>query len=83
MPGREQGLRRVGAVTTGLAAAGIVGSLALAAVARADTEASDTSTPITPSTSDAGPGTGSQTSQQTGPRLSSGNGPADAKSGGS
>jgi hypothetical protein len=86
MPGREQGLRRVGVVTTGLAAAGIVGSLALAAVARADTEAPDASTMVDQSTSDTGPEAGSQPSQQSqqsGPRLSSGKGPADAKSGGS
>jgi hypothetical protein len=36
---RERGLRRVAAVTTGLAAASVAGSLAIAAVAHADTAA--------------------------------------------
>ncbi len=36
---RERGLRRVVAVTTGLAAASVAGSLAVAAVAHADTAA--------------------------------------------
>ena len=36
---RERGLRRVAAVTTGLAAASVAGSLAIAAVAYADTAA--------------------------------------------
>jgi hypothetical protein len=72
---REQGLRRVAAVTTGLATAGVVGSLALAVAARADTHAA----PAAPATTT---GTTGSTSDS-GPTLSRGNGPAHAKSGGS
>ncbi len=75
---RELGLRRVGAVTTGLAAASIAGSLALAAAARASTQTTDPSTTVDqPSTEE------SQNDQGTAPQLSTGDGPAHARSGGS
>jgi hypothetical protein len=77
---REQGLRRVAAVTTGLATAGVAGSLALAAVARADTHAA----PVAPATtSTTGSTTDEQSTSDSGPTLSRGYGQPHAKSGGS
>ncbi len=74
MPVREQGLRRVAAVTTGLAVAGVVGSVAVATIARADTQSakagtSSTSTP-TAGTPDDSPSLSGSTGQQ--PHATSG-----------
>ncbi len=80
---REQGLRRVAAVTTGLAAVSIAGSLAFAAVARAGTRAADTSTGGSNAVDQSHVDSGTDTGSQTGPRLSNGDGPAHARSGGS
>lgn len=82
---REHGLRRIAVVTTGLATASIIGSLALAAIARADTQSAPaTGGSATTDSTDSTGSTGSTGStSNTGPTLSNGNGPAHAKSGGS
>ena len=55
---RERGLRRVAAVTTGIAAASVAGSLAVAAVAHAGT-AAQRATVSTSTSTGTGTGTGS------------------------
>jgi hypothetical protein len=50
MPEREQGLRRVAVVTTGLVVVGVAGSLAVATIARADSQAATTGTSTSNST---------------------------------
>jgi hypothetical protein len=73
MPEREQGLRRVAAVTIGLMAAGVTGSLAVAAiaqadspVAQADSHAATTGTSTSTSTESTGSGTSSSDTTGTG-----------------
>jgi hypothetical protein len=74
---REKGLRRITAVTTGLVAASVAGTLAAAGLAWAHTEASRAAATATAGTSTATPGT------TAGPALSTGDGAPHATSGGS
>jgi hypothetical protein len=93
MSARTQGLRRTAAVTAGLAAASVVGSLAVAAVARADTQYATSTTSGSSSagtgTSNAGTGTSNSgtasngSTDSGGSSLSNSNGVPHATSGGS
>jgi hypothetical protein len=83
---REQGLRRIGAVTGGIAAASVVGSLAVGAVARAQTHSSTSSTTSTSSTSGTSSSSGSDSGSSgssSSPSLSNSDGSAHAQSSGS
>jgi hypothetical protein len=77
MPVRETGLRRVAAVTTGLAAAAVAGSLAVAGLAW------DHSTASTGTTTTGTDDSTTSTTTGTGPAVSTGTGTPHATSGGS